>query len=132
MQIIPRIYMKGNCREAIELYKEAFGASVDYMMTYGNVGAGTEDQKDLIMNSQLDANGLKLHLADNMREEIASGNQVSFTVVANNPEEVKEIFSKLKVDGNILMEPMETFFSPCHCSLVDKFGITWQINCPKK
>lgn len=34
MQIIPRIYMSGKCREAIELYKDVFGASVDYMMTF--------------------------------------------------------------------------------------------------
>jgi PhnB protein len=132
MQIIPRIYMKGNCKEAIELYKEAFGASVDYIMTFGNVGAGSEEQKDLIINSQVDLKGHKFHLADNMREEIVSGTQVSFTVVANSPEDVKEIFSKLKEGGNIVMEPQETFFSPCHCSVVDKFGLTWQINCPKK
>ena len=131
MQIIPRIYMNGNCREAIELYKEVFGASTDYMMTFGDAKMGSEEQKNLIINSQIDISGNKFHLADNMGMEISSGNQVSFTVVMSNPEEVKAAFEKIKVGGKVMMEPAPSFFSPCHCGLVDKFGVTWQINCTK-
>ena len=131
MQIMPRIQFKGNCKEAIEVYQEAFGATVVNTLTYGNVNAGTEDQKDLIMNAHLDAKGNKFQLTDNMQQEIISGNQISFTISMDNPEEVKATFNKLKMDGNVIMEPMETFFSPCHCAVSDKFGITWQINCPK-
>lgn len=131
MQIIPRIYMNGNCREAIELYKDVFGASVNYMMTFGDAKMGNDDQKDLIINSQIDISGYKFHLADNMGTEIISGNQCSFTVVMNNPEEVKAAFEKIKVGGKVIMEPAPSFFSPCHCGLVDKFGVTWQINCTK-
>ena len=131
MQVIPRIYMRGNCKEAIEVYKEAFGATSDYIMTYGNVGAGSPEQKDLIMNCQIEIGESKFHLADTKPEEMISGNQVSFTVVMDNPEEVKGVFDKIKEGGKIIMEPVETFFSPCHCMLVDRFGIMWQINCPK-
>ena len=131
MQIIPRIYMSGKCREAIALYKEVFGASVDYMMTFGDAKMGTEEQKDLIINSQIDISGCKFHLADNMNTEIMSGNQLSLTVVMNNAEEVKAAFEKLKVDGNVMMEPAPSFFSPFHCGLTDQFGVTWQINCKK-
>lgn len=129
MKIISRIYFKGKCREAIEVYKNVFGASVDNVMTFGNAKMGTEEQKDLIINSQIDIDGYKFHLADNMNMNIISGNQVSFTVAMNNPEEVKAAFEKLKVGGSVMQEPAPTFFSPCHCGLTDQFGVTWQINC---
>lgn len=129
MQIIPRIYMSGNCREAIEVYKDVFGAEVNYMMTFGDAKVGKEEQKDLIINSQIDLGGVKFHIADNMNMEISSGNQTSFTVVMKNEEEVKAAFEKIKVAGKVMMEPAPSFFSPCHCAVTDKFGITWQINC---
>lgn len=131
MQIIPRIYMNGNCREALELYKDVFGASIDYMMTFGDAKMGSEEQKNLIINSQIDISGYKFHLADNMGTEIVSGNQLSLTVVMSNPEEVKAAFEKIKVGGNVMMEPAPSFFSPCHCGLTDKFGVTWQISSAK-
>jgi PhnB protein len=131
MQIIPRIYMGGNCREAIALYGEVFGATVDYMMTFGDAKMGTNEQKDLIINSQLDLDGHKFHLADNMGMNIVSGNQLSFTVVLSNPDEVIAAFEKIKAGGTVIMEPAPSFFSPCHCGVTDQFGITWQINCSK-
>lgn len=131
MQMIPRVYMVGSCREAIELYKEAFGAAEDYVMTYGNAKMGTEDQKELILNAQIDMGGFKLHMADNLREEVKSGNQLSLTIVLDNEEQVKSSFEILKAEGIVMQEPAPTFFSPCHCSVLDKFGVIWQINCIK-
>jgi PhnB protein len=131
MQIIPRIYFNGGCREAIELYIAAFDGAVDYMMTFGDAKMGSEAQKDLIINSQLDLGGNKFHLADNMNESIVSGNQLTLTVVFDNQDKVVEAFDKLKNGGQVIMEPAPTFFSPCHCSVTDKFGVIWQINCSK-
>ena len=131
MQIIPRIYMGGNCREAIALYGDVFGATIDYMMTFGEAKMGTEEQKELIINSQIDIGGNKFHLADNMGMHLISGNQLSLTVVMSSPEEVKAAFEKIKDGGTVMIEPAPTFFSPCHCGLTDKFGVTWQINCSK-
>lgn len=50
----------------------------------------------------------------------------------DSPDEVKLTFNKLKIDGSVFMEPMETFFSPCRCVVGDKFDVKWQINCPKQ
>lgn len=123
--------MKGNCREAIELYKAALGATVNQVMTHGDANIGTAAQKDLIINSQVDIGGQKFHMADNLGMDLISGNQVSFTVILNSPEEVMTAYGKLKVGGAVMLEPTATFFSPCHCGLIDKFGVVWQINCPK-
>ena len=86
MQIIPRIYMAGKCREAIEVYKEAFGINVDHIMTYGNAKMGTNEQKDLVLNSQINMGGFKLHMADQLKEEVKSGNQLSLTAILDHEE----------------------------------------------
>jgi PhnB protein len=42
-------------------------------------------------------------------------------------EEVKRIFDELKVDGEVLVELQQTFFSELYGMVEDKFGIIWQI-----
>lgn len=86
MQIIPRIYMAGKCREAIELYKEAFNANIEQIMTYGNAKMETDEQKDLVLNSQINMGGFKLHMADQLKEEVKRGNQLSLTVILDHRE----------------------------------------------
>lgn len=132
MGIIPLIFFKGNCREAIDFYKESLGAVIDNITTYGDVRAGSEEQKNLIMNCEIDMGGAKFHLADHNPNMVTAGNQISFTIILDNPDEVREIFTKLKEGAEVAIEPMETFFSLCHSALTDKFGIVWQINCPKR
>lgn len=132
MKIIPRILMNGNCKEAIEFYSNAFNASVGKVIKYQDGGVLEENKKDLIMHSELNILDNQIHLSDDMNGKAIVGNQVSFTVIMNDINEVKETFDKLQQGGAVIMEPMETFFSPCHCAVTDKFGITWQINCLKK
>lgn len=132
MQIIPRVIFNGNCKEAIELYKDYFGATVDYIVNYGSANKGLEDQKGLILNAQIDVKGNKFQFADHLGQEIIGGNQITFNVFMEDSEEVKSIFNNMKKDGTVIMEPIVTFFSPCHCTIKDKFGITWQINSSKK
>jgi len=132
MQIIPRIVFHGNCKEGIELYQDYFDAKVDYINTYGSMKMGTEDQKDLILNAQLDLKANKFQFADQMNQGVICGNQITFNIFLESSEEVVSIFTKIAKDGTTIMEPMETFFSPCHCTVKDKFGIIWQMNSIKK
>ena len=43
----------------------------------------------------------------------------------DSKEELEDIFNKLKVDGTVLLELQETFFSKYYGEVKDKFGITW-------
>jgi PhnB protein len=37
-------------------------------------------------------------------------------------------FNKLKKGGEVIMEVQETFFSTCYAYLIDRFGVSWQLN----
>ena len=90
MQIIPRIYYNGNCRQAVEHYHNALGASINYIMNFGSLGAGSPEQQDLIMNAQIDFNGQKFQLADRVPFDVFAGDQIMFLIVVDNAEEVKK------------------------------------------
>ena len=47
----------------------------------------------------------------------------------SDADAVKEAFQKLQEGGEVLMDLQETFWSKCYGSLVDKFGVTWGLNC---
>jgi len=59
----------------------------------------------------------------------AIGNNVTLALVLSDADAVKEAFQKLQEGGEVLMDLQETFWSKCYGSLVDKFGVTWGLNC---
>lgn len=132
MRILPHILIGGNCKDAIDLYIHAFGARVERIITFGDVGFGPESEKDLIMNAQIDIQGHKFQLADHKPETISGGNQIYFTIFVNTENEVREIYNRVGKGGKVVMEPKKTYFSDCHCAVIDKFGIMWEITIKNK
>lgn len=59
MKITPTLNFDGKCREAIHLYKEAFGGNITCLITYREANDPvympllSEDQKDYIYHSEL-------------------------------------------------------------------------------
>jgi hypothetical protein len=43
-------------------------------MIYGNAKMGADEQKDFVLNPHINMGGFKLHMADQLREELKSGN----------------------------------------------------------
>ncbi|SIS39765.1 VOC family protein [Salimicrobium flavidum] len=56
------------------------------------------------------------------------GNNISITITTDDKEEAKAIFGQLAEGGKITMELQETFWSPSYGSVIDRFGIEWQIS----
>jgi PhnB protein len=56
------------------------------------------------------------------------GNNISLAIVIESIDEIKSIFNKLKEGGTVSMDLQETFWSKCYGTLVDKFGIGWQVS----
>ena len=128
--IVPSISFPGNCAEAHELYKQAFGMTVD-SVTYNDYAPSgyhdeplTEETKKLIMHSECSIYGIRVNMGDNMEGIAASGN---FNVFLSSEDDVRKVFNVLKEGGIVEDEPQPVFWSSLHCSLKDRFGINWQI-----
>ncbi|WP_438478130.1 VOC family protein [Streptococcus pluranimalium] len=120
-----------NGLEAVDFYKDVFNAEVVSCTTFGQAIPDTpEENKDLVLNANLNNNGIRLQLSDNgSGHEYVQGTHMTACIQLDDAEETKELFEKL-ADGAqaIDMELQETPWSPAYGIVVDKFGMTWQVN----
>lgn len=117
--------------EAVDFYKDVFKAEVVSCTTFGQAIPDTpEDKKDLLLNAQLNIDGIRLQLSDNGSEHpYAQGTNMTACIQLDNVEEAQSIYAKLATDAQrIDMELQETPWSPAYGIVVDKFGMTWQVN----
>ena len=130
------VYMNfnGNCREVVEFYAHVFEKEKPEIMTFGEAPpnpeyALPEEAKDLVMHTRLDISGSNVMFSDVFPgSPFVQGNNISLAVVSKDIEEIKSVFGKLKEGGTVGMDLQETFWSKCYGSLMDKFGIDWQLS----
>ncbi|MGX7775616.1 VOC family protein [Streptococcus pluranimalium] len=120
-----------NGLEAVDFYKDVFNAEVVTCTTFGQAIPDTpEENKDLVLNANLNINGIRLQLSDNgSGHEYVQGTHMTACIQLDDAEETKELFEKLADDAQAIdMELQETPWSPAYGIVVDKFGMTWQVN----
>ena len=97
-QINAYISFNGNCREAMNFYKDCLGGELNLMQVKDTPAAaacpaGTEDQ---IMHSSLTKNEMVLFATDMVGQEaFRQGNNMALCVNCSNEEEINDFFKKL-------------------------------------
>ncbi len=123
----------GNCREAVEFYRQVFDAEAHEIMTFGEAPPDPElpipeEHKDLVMHTALNIFGTIVMFSDLLPgEQLVKGNNISLVIMRKDVNEIKDLFEKLKAGGKVQMELQETFFSKYYGSLTDRFGVIWQV-----
>lgn len=132
--IVPYLVTNGNGQEAVEFYKNSFGAEVISLQTFGEMSPNPEyplpeEAKDRVLNAQLKIGNASLMLSDTFPgHPYQLGSQVTIAILVSDAAEAKEIFEKLQVDGKVTMPMQETFWSPAYGQVTDKFGVEWQVS----
>jgi PhnB protein len=80
------------------------------------------------MHASITICGTKFNCSDT-QEKIVAGNMILFNVFMETEDEVRNAFEILKIDGNVIIDLGPQFFSKLYGSVVDKFGIKWQLIC---
>lgn len=133
LKLIPYLVMDGNAREAIEFYREALNAELLFSQSFGEMPENPEfslpeDAKERISHATIKVGESDLMLSDTFPgQPHASGNQVTICITTDDAERSRQMFDALKQDGQVTMPLQETFFSPAYGSVVDKFGVCFQI-----
>jgi PhnB protein len=137
MKISPYVSFNGNCAEAVAFYEKAFNVNaeiVPYKDAPPDSGyqapAGTEN---FVMHAQFELDGETIMLCDMPPEHPAKiGDNIGIMAEFDSVDKAKAAFEALREGGEIFMELQETFWSKCFGSLIDKFGISWNISivCP--
>lgn len=129
--VSPYIAFKGNCREAIDFYKQALGAEELYSETYGNSPMKEMGPADAIMHSTIKIGSSHVMMCDDLRPEAAasSPSNISLAIGLDEVEKAKEYFNNLSQGGSVTMPLDKTFWAEAFGMLTDKFGINWMVNC---
>ena len=134
-QITAHLHFNGNCRAAMEFYKQALGVDL-FLMTFGEAPGNppwvTPESRDLVMHSTL-MRGDKFFLmaADNMPgSPLHQGNNVSLCIECDSADEIDAFFKALSAGGEITLPLQDTFWNARFGMLKDKFGIHWMFNYP--
>ena len=128
------VNFNGNCREAVEFYAQVFGTEQPQIMTFGDTPPSPEfplpeEAKKLVMYTQLNINGSNVMFSDTFPGmPYTVGNNISLAIVSKDMDQIKSLFNKLKEGGTVGMDIQETFWSKCYGTMVDKFGIPWQLS----
>ncbi|HWF17740.1 MAG TPA: VOC family protein [Verrucomicrobiae bacterium] len=132
-EIQPYLFFSGRCEEALEFYKTALGATVDFMMRYkespeppppGRVPPGFENK---IMHATFRI-GTNILMASDGCEEGGKFEGFSLAISVPTEAEAKRAFTALSAGGKVDLPLTKTFWSPCFGMLTDKFGIGWMVS----
>ena len=132
MEIVPNLHFNGNCEKAIELYEQAFGAKRIVFLRYRDANPLDIDQEsnnacqEYIYHAEIRIGNRRIILSDHI-SEIPIGINVSLLILFESVEEVKKAYDILKADAKILAPITETTYSSCFVSLVDRYGVRWEL-----
>jgi len=131
--IKPYIAFKGNCKEAIDFYKQALGAELFFSQTYGESPMKGKGPDDKIMHCSIKVGDSVIMACDNVFEEHPTivGNNISLAIGGKDIAEADSTFEGLSEGGTVLMPMQETFWALRFGMLTDKFGINWMFNVDK-
>ncbi|MFW9970063.1 MAG: VOC family protein [Candidatus Odinarchaeota archaeon] len=133
VKINPYLIVK-NAIQAIEMYKDLFGAKLIDRMPYSKEMGnqfGLPDNfnyENSTMHAIINIGGSEIMLADNIRGIPVSGN-VEVVVHLDNKKQIETIYNKAKTKGfKIKMELQQTFWGAWYARFEDSEGVGWQLN----
>ncbi len=128
----------GNCREAFEFYKAAFGGDFSYIGTFAEMPPREDNpnlhdsEKDKIMHVSLPISEetalMGSDTSEAFGEPVKTGTNFSVSINTDNKEEAEDLFNKLSEGGKVTMPLEKTFWSPYFGMFTDRFGINWMVN----
>jgi PhnB protein len=125
----PYLNFKNNTREAMEFYHGVFGGKLD-INTFKEFGASQDPaEDDLIMHSQLEADGIVFMASDTPSHmEYSSGSNFSMSLSGEDEARLRGYFDKLADGGTVLMPLEKAQWGDTFGMLMDRFGIRWLVN----
>jgi PhnB protein len=133
-QINSYLTFGGNCREAMNFYKDCLGGELT-LQTIGESPLADKmppAMKDFILHATLTKDSLILMGSDMVGERgLIKGNAVSLAVNCSSEEEIQNFYKKLSAGGNKNHALEQSFWGATFGDLTDKYGNHWLLNFEK-
>jgi PhnB protein len=131
MKLVPHLTFDGNCKEAFEFYRDLLDGSLS-MTSFGESPAANqvpEEWRDRIVHATLSLERSEIAGADVSPEEFKKIEGFFLLLEPENQIEAVKLFQALSENADVQIPLQEMFWSVAYASLVDKFGIPWEISC---
>ncbi len=134
MQLNPYLMFNGQCEEAFKFYEQALGGKIQQMSRYEGMPAeynSPPDWNNKIMHGRISIGDTVVMGSDAPppRYQTPQGMQLSMSL--SDPAEADRMFNALAEGGQIQMPMQATFWAARFGMLVDRFSISWMVNCEK-
>lgn len=133
LRLNPYITLDGRTKEAIEFYKQALGAQVAGVLTFGEMPADPsyplpEAAKDRVAHAMVKVGETDLMFSDTFPGQPTTvGDHVSICITTDDPAKTRQIFEALSPGSKVGMPVQETSWSPAYGIVTDKFGVMFQL-----
>lgn len=123
----------GQCRDAMNFYKDCFNGELELMTFEGSPMAAQMPAAAAqgVMHSTLTMpNGTSLMASDGMpgQEPTSNGGPVTLYLECASLEQQQQYFNALSQGGTVTMPLEDTFWGSRFGQLTDKFGINWMFD----
>jgi PhnB protein len=127
----------GNCEEAFNFYKSAFGLEFQYIGRFKDMPPQegmpvSKEMEDRVMHVSLPISKETVLMGSDTGGEWASsfkqGNNFSISINAGSKEEADQLFNNLSQGGQVTMPLNNTFWGDYFGMFTDKFGINWMVS----
>lgn len=134
--INPYINFDGNCGDAFDFYKSAFGGEFVAKQKFGDVPGmdAPPEMKERVMHVALPIGKTALLMGSDWSPQfgpMVRGNAFAVTVNTEDKGEADKLFNALSVGGEVTMPMSDAFWGAYFGMFTDKFGISWMVNCEK-
>jgi len=134
-QINTYLTFSGNCREAMNFYKDCLGGELT-LQTIGDSPLADkmpEAMKACILHATLINKGLILMGSDMVGEQgLIKGNAVSLSINCSSEEEIQQLYEQLSAGGRKDHALERSFWGATFGDLTDKYGNHWLLNFEQK
>jgi PhnB protein len=131
MQLNPYLFFPGNCEEALNFYKDAFGGEITTLMRHDDPNMNfPEEQKNKIMHAVLTVDENTIMFSDGMAgEQVDFGNGIYLNLSLNDEARMRKCFGALAEGGKVITEIRKEFWGALFGLVRDRYGINWMFNC---
>ena len=131
MEIRPYLSFNGNCKGAMEFYRDCLGGELQIMKVSDTPVANQcpTGMQDQVMHAALMKNGVLLMGTDMSRSKDSThGNTMAISLNCTTEAEIKESFERLSAGGEVIDQLNKAFWGGMFGVLKDKYGFVWMLN----
>lgn len=123
------LFFKGNCREAMEFYKNIFGGelTITTMADAPAIPGMPNVDKSWVMHASLEGGAVKLMASDSQNASDKSA-KVELSLTGSDEPAMRKMFDGLSEGGTVKMALEKQFWGDMFGNLQDKFGVDWNMN----